>query len=258
MGAKFAEMTVDEMRDLASDSLPKPPRLVLAAPLPDATIAEQLKFSDTALRRLGLHLENLNKEEAEIRAHERDYSKEGFQKALDALADKFQPRFAEVVKTIFDAEQVATEQGAVHNRHARRARAVFHRDAQQHAAICAGARLRFSGMRSQRLVEACSQAAADNDLATVALLHEIIEARDDGPLALSRSQRAEAVGYLDRVSFGEDAVAVTLLRLRVNAARARLNLGLIAPREVSRARIALGLMEQELAAKEKQSKAAAR
>ena len=261
MGAKNAEYTDDEKRDHAEkkpfvsveemkDSL-RPPRVALIAPLPDKTIAEQLAFSDTALARLTKHLEGVAADDAMVQAKKDSYSESGYKAARDAVVAKWESKVATEFQTIADAETVAAQQGPVNNRHARRSRARFDRDPQKHAQIAADARLRYGEMPSVRLVQACAAAAGDNDLATAALLHEVIESRDDGPRALSRVQRAEAVGVLDRLDYGERDVAVTLAKMQVNAARARLAIF----GGNGRVRIALGLLEQRLAAMERALKA---
>jgi hypothetical protein len=106
------------------------------------------------------------------------------------------------------------------------------------------------------VVQAAAVAAADNDFALGALLHEIIESRDDTPRALSRSQRAEAVGYLERLDYGEKDVELTLAKLEINALKARLDIGIIAPRDVSRTKIKLGILEQRAADMEKRLRSA--
>ena len=252
--AYFADGTED-LKQLAHESAPKLPRVALTAVVPDATITEQLKFSDTAMKRLALHLENLGKEEAAIRARRSDYSEAGFRQRLDALTAKFEPLISEAFRTIADAERVAEEQKTNHNRHARRARARFDRDPQRHAQISADARLRYASMPAVRLVEACARAAADNDLALGNLLQETIEARDDTGNALSRSQRAEAVGYLDRLDYGEREVELTFAKLEINALRAKLDIGIFPQREISRTKIKLGILQQQADAMEKALKA---
>jgi hypothetical protein len=96
-------------------------------------------------------------------------------------------------------------------------------------------------MPAVRLVQACAEAAATGDLPTVALLHEVIEARDDGDRKLSRSQRAEVMSYLDRIDYGEREVEVLMMKMQINAIKARLAIGLYPAREVTRMKIALGI-----------------
>jgi hypothetical protein len=79
----------------------------------------------------------------------------------------------------------------------------------------------------------------------LALIEEVIEARDGGPTALTRQQRAEAAEH--SIDFGESEAAVIFAKLEIAAIKARLLIGLYPAREVSRVRIALGLRERRLA-----------
>jgi len=260
MGAKFAEFpdeekrifaSTEEMTDYARDKLPKLPRRTLAAPVPTERLTEMLGHSDTAMKRLTSLLEAVAKESAAVEARKGDYSAGGYARETDRIVEKFQPKIATELATICDGETCASEQAANHTRDALRSRALdgLHRDPGIRASMAADARLRFTSMPATRLVAATREAFVKGDLATAALLEETIEARDGGPLALSRQQRASAAEYA--ADFGESEASVIFAKLEIAAIKARLSIGLVPAREVSRTKIALGLRQQRLAGLEK-------
>jgi|GEM_PF-1891936 len=259
--ARFEELSADErsalgvdqvegFRELAKSSGPKLPRRSLVAPTTMTRLGEENQHVATAMERLTPVLETVAKESANVAAHKDDYSDSGYAAATDAIAQRGLKKITPLYQTIADAERVASEQAVNFSRDSLRARAmVFHKDPGVSAQIAADARLRFTGMPAARLVQATREAFIKGDLATAALLEETIESRDGGPLALSRQQRAEAGEY--QVDFGDREASIIFARLEINAIRARLLIGLVAPREVSRTKIALGLREARLAAMEK-------
>jgi len=259
MGAKFAEFpdeekrtfaNTEEMTDYAREKLPKLPRRTLAAPVPLDRLVEVSGHVATAMERLTPVLETVAKESAQWEAKRADHSASGHAAGNDAIAARGLKQVTPIYQTFADGESVGIEQAQNYTRDALRSRAMtFHKDPGISASIAADKRLRFNTMPAVRLTQATREAFAKGDLATLALIEEVIEARDGGPLALSRQQRADAAEY--RADFGDREAAVIFAKLEIAAIKARLLIGLIPAREVSRARIALGLREQRLAGLEK-------
>jgi hypothetical protein len=251
----FAEFPDKEKKVFASvaemkDSLHPAARRSLVAPTTMARLVEVLGHSDTAMKRLTPVLETVAKESAQWEAKRADHSASGHAAGDDAIVQRGSKQEAPIYQTVGDGESVAIEQPENFTRDALRSRAmVFSRDPGVSAQIAADSRLRFTSMPATRLVAATREAFVKGDLATAALLEETIEARDGGPLALSRSQRASAAEYA--VDFGESEASIIFAKLEINAIKARLLIGLIPAREVSRTRIALGLRSDRLAAMEK-------
>ncbi len=264
MGAKFGTITDDEKRGFATvdemkDSL-RPPRLVLVAPLPATRVAEFLTHADTAAKRYKPPLEEAAKESAELAAHRDDFSDSGYAQGTDAIAQKALKKIAVEFQTIGDCERIAVEQGPLHTRDACRSRAIdtIHKDPGVGASMAASDRLRFDPMPAPRLIANFKEALAAGDMARAALIEEVAEARDGTPRELSRQQRAEFGAYQERIDYGAAEVQIALSKIKIIAHRARLDLGLIPAREISRAKIRLGLMEMELAGLEKAAAKAAK
>jgi len=238
--------SVDEMKD----SLHPAARRSLVAPTTMTRLGEVSEQVTGAMTKLIPILETVAAESAGLAAHKDDYSESGYAAATDAIAARGLKKIAPLYQTIGDAEQVASEQAVNFTRDALRSRAmVFHKDPGVNAQIAADKRLRYNTMPSTRLTQETRKARSENDTATAALLEEVIEARDGGPLALSLQQHASAAEYA--ADFGDGEASIIFAKLEIAAIKARLSIGLVPAREVSRTKIALGLRQQRLAAMEK-------
>jgi len=265
MGARLGVLTdaeqrgdfssVEEMREAGKASAPRPPRVALVKPTTMERLAEEYQHAVTASERYKPIIKDHARASAALLEHRDDFTDSGYAQQDAELTQKAVKRIAPELSTILGVETVGDDQTPNLTRDALRSQALDSspiKDPGVRAAVAANARLRFDGMPVPKLIAAYATALAAGDAATTAQIEEVFDARgDDGPRAPSRQQRAEFGALKDRIDYGAGEAQIVLAKIKIIAHRARLDLGLVAPRETSRAKIRLGLMEMELAGLEK-------